>query len=89
MITVIGSHEVMDFAAWKEDFDEHEPARSAAGVTLIGIYTAVSDPNHVTMIMEFPGLDAFHGFTGDPEVQARMAKAGVVGRPEFKLLNKV
>jgi len=89
MIIVIGSHEVMDFAAWKKDFDEHEPARSAAGVNLIGIYTAVSDPNHVTLIMEFPSLDAFHNFTGDPELQAGMAKAGVISRPEFKLLNKV
>ena len=89
MITVIASHEVSDFNNWKAGFDTNEAARNAAGARLSGLYTSVSDPNQVTLILEFEDLEGFHAFTGDPEFQSQLQKAGVVGKPEFKLLNKV
>ena len=41
------------------------------------------------MITEFPSAEAVKGFVSNPELQASMEKAGVIGQPEVKVLNKI
>ncbi|MCA0446140.1 MAG: antibiotic biosynthesis monooxygenase [Bacteroidetes bacterium] len=88
MINVILSHVVGDFAGWKKGFDDGEAFRSANGVKTIGVYQAVDNPNSITVITEFPSIEAVNGFMNNPQLQADMAKAGVVGKPEVKILKK-
>lgn len=89
MIKVILSHEVKDLAEWKKGFDAGEPMRVEAGVKTLGVYTSVSNPNHVTISTEFPSIEAVNGFMANPELKAGMEKAGVIGAPEVKILNKL
>lgn len=88
MATVILSHEVSDFAQWKKGFDEGETMRAAAGVQTHGVYNSVENPNHVTVITEFPSVEAVHGFLANPQLKADMESAGVIGAPEIKILSK-
>jgi quinol monooxygenase YgiN len=88
MATVILSHEVSDFAQWKKGFDEGEPLRAAAGVQTHGVYSSVENPNHVTVITEFPSVEAVQGFLANPQLKADMESAGVIGAPDLKILNK-
>ncbi|MDB5012272.1 MAG: hypothetical protein JWQ25_474 [Daejeonella sp.] len=89
MVTVILSHEVADFAQWKVGFDAGEDFRSSLGVKTLGVYAAVDNPNSVSVITEFPNAEAVAGMMSNPELQASMKEAGVVGMPEVKILNKI
>lgn len=88
MVTVILTHEVKDFANWKSMFEAGESLRSGAGIKTLGIYTATDNPNRVTVITEFPGAEAVHGFLNNPQLKSTMEQAGVVGSPDVKVLNK-
>ena len=89
MINVILSHEVKDFAVWKNTFNEGEPLRVKSGVKTTGVYASVDNPNHITITTEFQNIDAVHGFINNPELKASMELAGVIGKPDIKILNKV
>jgi quinol monooxygenase YgiN len=89
MATVILSHEVTNFSDWKKGFDEGEGMRAEAGVKTHGVYSSVENPNHVTVITEFPSTEAVQGFLANPQLKADMEKAGVIGAPDVKILNKV
>jgi quinol monooxygenase YgiN len=88
MVTVILSHEVTDFAQWKKGFDSGEALRSQAGVKTSGVYTETGNQNSVTIITEFPSAEAVQGFLSNPQLQADMEEAGVIGKPDIKILNK-
>jgi hypothetical protein len=89
MVNVILSHEVKDFSVWKNSFNEGESLRVKSGVKTTGVYASVDNPNHITITTEFPNVDAVHGFINNPELKANMEKAGVIGKPDIKILNKV
>jgi len=88
MVTVIVSHEVNDFAGWKKGFDGDEQMRTQAGLKVSGLFTAVENPNHVTMIMEAPGVEMLQGMMSDPHFQETMKNAGVTSIPTVIMLNK-
>lgn len=89
MVTVILTHEVADFATWKKGFELGEPLRQQAGVKTVGIFNSIENPNLVSAITEFPSKEAVQGFMSNPALKAEMEKAGVVGVPEVKILNKI
>lgn len=89
MATAIIQHEVKDFSEWKKIFDADEASRASAGVKLMGLYTSVKDPNHVTMIFEAPNPELYDIMMSDPKRQEDMKKAGVISAPVVAMLNKV
>ncbi len=89
MVNVILTHEVKDFAAWKKVYDEDAPNRDTAGMKVQGVYTAVDNPNKVTIVGEFPNPEAAKTFMDNPALKTAMEKGGVMGMPDVKMLNKV
>ncbi len=89
MVTVILSHEVKNFDRWKKLFDEGESLRTDNGVRTLDVFQSVDNPNMVTVITEFPGAEAVQGFMSNPTFRETMQKAGVIGVPEVKVLEKV
>ena len=89
MITVIGTHEVNDAKTWKVGFDADETNRAAAGVKVNGVYASHENPNMITISMEFPSKEVLDGMMNNPDMQKTMADAGVIGKPEFKVLTKI
>ncbi len=86
MVKVILSHEVKDFATWKQGFDADDANRSAKGVKITGVYTALDNPNYVSITSEFASMEALKGMMDSPEMQATMEKAGVVGKPVVQVM---
>ncbi|HSN08763.1 MAG TPA: hypothetical protein VLS85_06980 [Hanamia sp.] len=86
MLTVILSHEVKDFETWKKVYDAGEPLRTASGIRMDGVYTSVDNPNKVTLIGVIDSLEAFQGFLQNPQLAADMEAAGVISKPEAKIL---
>jgi quinol monooxygenase YgiN len=85
-VTVIVSHEVKDYAAWRKGYDADEPNRKKAGFSVSGVYTDVKNPNMVTVIGEFASPAAAEAFMTNPKLKEVMDKAGVVSKPEVKIL---
>jgi hypothetical protein len=49
----------------------------------------VEHPNMITINMKFPSKEAFEGMINNPEMQKTMEAAGVISKPEFKILTEI
>ena len=88
MVTVLMTHEVKDFETWKKGFEEGEGLRAGAGITTNAVYTSVDNENLVTVSVNFPGVEAVHGFVSSPQLAEAMEAAGVLGKPELTILQQ-
>ena len=70
----------------KKGFDAHESICNKAGFKVSGVYSDVKNPNTVTIIGEFPSAAAAEAFFSSPDLKETMVKAGVVGKPDIKVL---
>ena len=82
------SHEVEDFATWKQHFDAGADLRDKHGIKIHGVYQAHDNPNMVTVHGELASPDALQNFMADPQSGETMKSAGVIGRPDMKLLRR-
>lgn len=89
MATIIVTHEVKDFDAWKPGFDSDDANRQNAGISNLSLYRDAFNPNIVTLIADAANIEVIMGMFTNPQMQEMMATAGVVGTPEVKFLNKV
>ena len=89
MKTVIISHEVNNFSDWKTGFDVHEKVRASFGIKVESVNQSDANPNHVTVICNFPNMEAVNGFINSPDLHEAMEKGGVIGKPDVKILNRV
>ncbi len=81
--SVLVTHEVADWDAWKAAFDSHKDARAAAGLTSRGIGRGAENPNRVYMNFAVRDLEAARAFATSEDLKKVMEGAGVVGTPEM------
>ena len=86
MTTVIVSHHVADFAAWRTVFEEHGTERAKHGCTSAEVLRGVADGNDVTIIMGYPSPAQADAFLTDPSLKEAMGQAGVDGAPDIRVL---
>lgn len=86
-VVVIVTHEVKDYGAWRKGYDADEPNRKAAGFKVWGVYDDANNPNMVTVLGEFPTAAAAEAFTTSPKLKEAMENAGVIGKPDIKILS--
>jgi hypothetical protein len=88
MVNILITHTVADYAKWRAGFDNHEPARKAAGATgVYRVYRDVENPNLITNLIEWNSADNARKFAGDPALKEVMHAAGVIGAPEIHFVN--
>ena len=87
-VTNVMTLEVKDYTVWKQSFDEAQPNRDKAGIEIMGIFSSVDNPNNITVISEVPSLEIAKGYLNNPNLKASMEKAGVISKPDVKILNK-
>jgi quinol monooxygenase YgiN len=85
-VVVIVTHEVKEYGAWRKGYDADESNRKQAGFKVWSVYTDVKNPNMVSIIGEFPSAAAAEAFSTSPKLKEAMEKAGVVSKPEVKVL---
>ena len=86
---IVAHHHVKDFAAWKLVYDKHAADRKAAGLTKDHVLQSVDDPNAITIVMDFSNFTRAKAFAASADLKAAMRLAGVVGKPDIHILNKV
>lgn len=83
---VLISHRVDDVDRWKAGFDDHEPARRAAGILSHHINRAEDDQHLITVFLTLSDLDQAKTFAASPELGEVMQNVGVVSPPEIQWL---
>lgn len=80
-------HKVADFAKWKPAFEDHRPAREAAGLTDLHLWRNADDPNEVVGVFDVSDVGKAKEFAASPDLKERMQSAGVVGPPDILFLS--
>jgi hypothetical protein len=80
---LIVQHNVSDYDAWKNVFDEHAGVRKGHGATGHVIYRGANDPNSITIVNHFPSKEQAEQFAADPSLKEAMEKGGVVSQPQI------
>lgn len=89
MITAILTHEVKNFQNWKKAFDADSSNRSAFNIRVKNLFQSADDENMVTIIAEASSPEDVKKFIESPELRRVMENAGVISRPEVKILTEV
>jgi len=88
-LAVLVRHRVDDFERWKEAFDEHRPAREAAGVLGHHVQRGIDDPQEVHVYLPATDLEKARAFLASPDLARVMERAGVRGGASTALLRPV
>ena len=89
MINVLIRHEVADYPAWKSVFDAALDWRQKNGERSYRIFHSAGHVHDLILLFEWESLEAAHAFMESDELKARMAKAGVKGRPRVEFLTEM
>src|ERR1700693_2066156 len=82
-VRMVGRHEVADYGAWKKSYDSFAPTQKKLGVIYKAVYQSTDDPNDVTVIHDFHGVEKAKAFSASAELKAAMEKSGVKGAPQI------
>lgn len=82
-------NKVKDFNTWKPVFDEHASMREAAGSKGGYVLQNLDDPSEVTIILEWDDMDKAREFAQSQDLREAMEKAGVIGPPDIRFLERV
>jgi quinol monooxygenase YgiN len=85
-VMVVITHEVKEYDSWRKVYDTDEPNRKKAGFKVSGVFADVNNPNMITIVGEFPSAAAVDAFMASPKLKEAMENAGVVGKPDVKVL---
>jgi hypothetical protein len=80
------THSVKDFAAWKLGYDAGDEMRKNAGIQDNMILRSFSDENSITVLGSSTSAEKLFEFISNPDLKAAMEKAGVISKPEVKIL---
>lgn len=78
------THRVANFAAWKRIYDSVEDLRREHGVIGAAVNQSLDDPNEVIVYHQAESREALEAFSSSTGLKAAMQAAGVTSAPEFR-----
>lgn len=81
------SHRVKDFATWKSIYDNSAALRKKGGTNDYLLLRTASDENEVTVLGTASSEEKFMEFVSNPELKGAMEAAGVISKPEIRVLH--
>jgi len=89
MTNIMIKHKVVDYAAWKVEFDNFADVRKSSGEKSYRILHPSDDPNNLTLLFEWDSMKNAETFLASPELKTTMQRAGVAEEPKVLFLNEV
>jgi hypothetical protein len=83
MVRLFIRHNVADYQAWRQGYDDFDEQRRSMGVTGDAVYQSIDNPNDVTAFHDFDTAEQAQAFVGSDELKNGMQNAGVQGDPEI------
>lgn len=89
MTRILIRHRVDDYDEWKPVFDEHRETREEYGVQGGQLFRTADDPDELVILFEWDSLENARAFVESDDLREAMERAGVVGEPEVRFLEKI
>ena len=89
MAYVVIKHKVEDYSRWKPVFDEHGMTREKAGCKGVQLFRSSDEPNNIFILFEWDRKENAMRFIESEDLKKRMQQAGVIGKPETYILEKI
>jgi heme-degrading monooxygenase HmoA len=86
MAKLLVHHKVQDYSAWRTIFDDDAQRRKESGSTGFQVLKSASDPNDLTIIMDWSSVDKAKAFATSDDLKEKMKNAGVISQPEMTFL---
>jgi len=86
MATLLVHHKVQDYSAWRKIFNDDDKRRKEYGSTGFQVLRSASDPNDLTVIIDWPSVEAAKAFAASDALKEKMKDAGVISQPEMTFL---
>jgi hypothetical protein len=87
--TLTVRHNVEDYAAWRQAYDEADALRARYGCTAQRVMQVPADGNDLFITHEFPTVEQAESFAHDPGLRETMGRAGVRGVPQIEIFTDV
>ena len=88
MVRLFIRHNVADYQAWRQGYDDFDSQRRSMGVKGDGVYQAIDNPNDVTAWHDFETAEEAQALVGSDELKNAMQGAGVQGEPEIWIVTE-
>jgi hypothetical protein len=88
MTTLFARHTVSNYDEWRKVYDGSAPVQKMWGVSDEAVYRGTDDPNDITVMHEFPTIEAAVAFAHSEDLKKAMQSAGVVGEPTIWFADK-
>ncbi|MGB1937513.1 MAG: hypothetical protein ACPH5P_06750 [Akkermansiaceae bacterium] len=89
MAHILIRHKVADFETWKQVYDDHLPAREAAGLENLGLWRNDDDPSEVLILFSASNLAKAKELIHSPDLKQSMEASGVQGQPDIVFMSGV
>ena len=89
MVYVVVKHKVEDYSRWKPVFDEHGTTREKAGCEGGQLFHISDEPKNIFILFEWDKKENATEFVESEDLKKRMQKAGIIGKPEIYILEKI
>lgn len=86
MAKLLVHHKVQDYSAWRKVFDDDDKTRKEYGSTGFQVLQSASDPNDLTVIVDWPSVEAAKSFATSDSLKEAMKNAGITSQPEVMYL---
>ena len=83
---IVARHPVANFESWRRGFEDHQPAREAAGILGHHLNRGEDDPNMVSVYLAVSDVDRARAFTESDDLKQIMQEVGVTGPPEISFM---
>jgi hypothetical protein len=83
MVRLFIRHNVADYQAWRQGYDDFDEQRRSMGVKDDAVYQSIDNPNDVTAWHDFETAEEAKAVVGSDELKNAMQNAGVEGEPEI------
>ena len=88
MVRLFIRHNVADYQAWKQGYDDFDEQRRSMGVKGDAVYQSIDNPNDVTAWHDFETAEDAQAIVGSDELKNAMQGAGVQGEPEIWIVTE-
>jgi quinol monooxygenase YgiN len=89
MAYLLVKQKVEDYTKWKAAFDENSSTRKTGGSEGGWVFQSSNDPNEVVVLLKWDNPENADKFLNSEELKKAMQKAGVVGKPDIRILDQV
>ena len=88
MVRLFIRHNVADYQAWRQGYDDFDEQRRSMGVKDDAVYQSIDNPNDVTAWHDFETAEEAQAIVGSDELKNAMQGAGVQGEPEIWIVTE-